>query len=164
MTTHQTPPSRGFTELTWASIIQAANDSAATDPVQAAEAMCPHYAPRGLRRWLWHVAAPIGELQPGEQAITSRSGTAYSRRSAIRKRHRVLRRHVADAAGRDPYGWELHVVRRVCLALLVVFGFALVVATSGCSPSVLAVLAMAVTVVGAAATLLKGHRARARHR
>lgn len=163
MTTHQTPPHAAAPDAkTWQKVVQANNDSAATDGVDWVEVVAPHYAPRRHHRWLWHCAIPIGELLPGRQEITARSGTAVTAAGAKRKITRVVNRHFAEAGGRDPHGPALDRVRAFCLALLVVTGGALLAVTAGCEPSMLGGLVLAAGVVGIAATMLKAHRANRR--
>lgn len=165
MTTHQTPPLNTVTRETWRTMVEVSNDSAATDDVDWTQAISPHYNPRGRHRWLWHYAIPMGELAPGEQAITSRSGTAYSKAAAERQVSRLISMHYDEVAGRDPHGPTLDRIRSVGLAGLVVAGFALFVMTAGCTPSMLGTVALVAGVVGMGATVLKSRRAdRARAR
>lgn len=163
MTTHQTPPQQSpVTRETWQSMVEVCNDSAATDPVDWAETTSPHYQAFGRHRWLWHYAIPMGELEPGVQAITSRSGTALTEAAAQRVIARHISRHFAETDGRDPHGPLLDQVRKVCLGGLALTGFGLFVETLDCSPSLLGIVVMAVAVVGIAATLAKSRRAQAR--
>lgn len=162
MTTHQTPPNATVTPEVWRVMVEANNDSAATDSVEWVETTAPHYAPRGRRRWLWHYAIPIGEVQPGVQEITARSGTALTQAGAKRKIRHLVGRHFAEQAGRDPHGPLLDSVRRAALFALLVAGVALFLMTAGCTPSTLGVVVLAAAVVGLAATLAKSHRANTR--
>lgn len=163
MTTHQTPPKQSpVTRETWRAMVEDNNNSAATDPVDWVETTSPHYSPYGRRQWLWHYAIPYGELSPGIQAITSRSGTARTEAAAKRTIARHISRHFAESAGRDPHGPLLDQVRKVSLLGLLLAGFALFMKTLDCSPSVLGIAVMAVAVVGIGATLAKKHRAQAR--
>lgn len=159
MTTHDTPLPKVMTRASWRAMIDANNDSAATDPVDWVETTAPHFQPRGRHRWLWHYAIPIGELVPGEQQITSRSGTAYSQAAAKRQIKAYVNRHFYELAGRDPHGPMLDRIRRYGLAMLLLTGFALFVQSAGCQPSVLGIIAMGAAVVGILATWLKSHRA-----
>lgn len=164
MTTQQTPPSNtdAVTREQWRTMVQAANDSAATEPIDWAETTSPHFQPRGMRRWLWHFAIPIGELRPGVQEILAHSGTAMTQAGAQRKIARLVSRHFAEAAGRDPHGHTLDQVRRVSLSILVLVGFALFMTSLGCGPSVLGVTLLLAAAVGVGATLAKSHRANSR--
>jgi hypothetical protein len=164
MTTHQTPPNAATTPEVWRAMVNANNDSAATDPVDWVETTAPHYSPRGRHRWLWHLAIPLGEVRPGGgvQEITARSGTALTQAGAKRKIGRLASRHFAEAAGRDPHGPMLDAVRHWSLFALLVTGVALILMTAGCTPSTLGVLVMVAAIVGIAATLAKSHRAHTR--
>lgn len=163
MTTHQTPhPSAAVTRETWRRMVEANNDSAATDPVDFVETTAPHYEPRGRHRWLWHYAIPIGELEPGVQAITSRTGTAVSERAAKWRIRQLVSRHFDEENGRDPHGPTLDWIRRTSLGLLLVVGLALLALSTGCSPSVLGTVTIGAAAIGMAATIAKGRRATAR--
>jgi hypothetical protein len=159
MTTHQTPPPGVVTRETWRTMVEANNDSAATDPVDWVETLSPHYNPRGRRRWLWHYAIPIGKIAPGEQAITSRSGTASSEAAAKRKIARLVSRHFDEEAGREPYAVLFDRIRIAALVVLLVAGLALIVDSLGCSPTVLGVVAIAAAAVGIAASFVRARRA-----
>jgi hypothetical protein len=162
MTTHQTPPDATITPEAWRIMVEANNDSAATDPVDWVQTTAPHYEPRGHRRWLWHYAIPLGEVQPGVQEITARSGSAFTEAGAKRKVRRLVSRHFDEMAGRDPHRGTLDGVRRAALFALLVTGSALFMMTAGCTPSTLGVLVLVAAVVGIAATLAKSHRASTR--
>jgi hypothetical protein len=129
------------------------------DPVSWVETLSPHYEPRGARRWLWHYAIPIGEMSPGVQAIVARSGTAYSQAAAERKVERLVSRHFAEEAGREPYAQLFEQIRRTALGVFVVASVALFVDSLGCSPAALVVVALAAGAVGTAANVVRHRRA-----
>lgn len=164
MTTHQTPPNATTTPEVWRAMVNANNDSAATDAVDWVETTAPHYAPRGRDRWLWHYAIPLGEVRPGGgvQEITARSGTALTQAGAKRKVGRLVGRHFAEASGRDPHGPMLDAVRRWSLLALLIAGVALFLMSAGCTPSTLGVVVIVAAVVGIAATMAKSRRANTR--
>lgn len=162
MTTHQTPPNTTTTPEVWRAMVNANNDSAATDPVDWVETIAQHYAPQGRRRWLWHYAIPIGEVRPGVQEITARTGEAFTQAGAKRTVDRLVGRHFAEVNGRDPHGPLLDTIRRFSLGALLIAGFALFMMTAGCTPSALGVAVLVAAVVGIAATLAKSRRAHTR--
>jgi hypothetical protein len=153
-----------MTREQWQAMVQVANDSAATEPVDWNETTSPHFQPSIWRRWLWHFAIPIGEIRPGVQEITAHSGTALTRAGAKRKIARLVTRHFDEAAGRDPHGRALDEVRRISLCILILLGFALFMNSLGCGPSALGGALLVTAAVGIGATLVKARRARGRHR